>query len=167
MAGVNLVTKLRWIPIRDAIKAELEAVPSVLLVHPYLRWDSPRNANEARFEKLHIPADGKGIVNAWAISRNSQTREFLTNREYLVVTDVSLDFWYNLDDPKGSQDIFDEIVDDVLDRFEEPLRLSCEAELQGPIQLASEDHRYFAGKLTHHAELTTTVQHRVFTNQFR
>jgi len=167
MAGVNLVTKLRWIPIRDEIKAELEAVDSVVLVHPFLRWDGVKNANEQRFQKLHIPNDGKGIVNAWAISRESEDREFLTNREYECTINVDLHFWYSLNDSESTQDTFDEIVDDVLDRFEEPIRLSCEAELQGPIQLAAIDVRYFAGKLTHHALLQTTVLHRVYTNQFR
>ena len=165
--AVNLVTKLRWIPIRDQIKVELEAVPSVLLVNPFFRWDLDRNANEQRFRKFHVPDNGKGIVNAWALSRESQSREFLTNREYQIFTEVSMHFWFELSDADETQDTFDDIVDDVLDRFEEPIRLSDEVELQGPIQLASTDHRYFAGKLTHHAELTTVVSHRVFTNQFR
>jgi len=167
MAAVNLVTKLRWIPIRDEILTELLAVPSVVLAHPFMRWDGVKNANEQRFQKLHIPNDGKGIVNAWAISRESESREFLTNREYLCTMAVDLHFWYSLNDSEASQDTFDEIVDDVLDQFENPLRLNCEAELQGPIQLASVDVRYLAGKLTHHALLQTTVSHRVFTNSFR
>lgn len=163
---VNVVSEFRWTTVRDAIIAEMELVESVKLIHPYLRWDGNLNSNEQRFLKKFIAPGGK-IINAWALSRGSEIREYLTNREILAQIIVQLDFWYEIDDDAGSQDTFDNIVDDVLNQFEEPIRLSDTVELQGPMQMPTSDHRYFAGRLTHHAELTSILQHRIHVTQFR
>jgi len=159
----NVVLNLRWRDIRDQIVAELEDVVSGR-VHGFLRFDN--HSNEERFRKKFIPS-GSSKINAWTVTRAEQSREYLTNREIESFTAVVLDFWYQLDDEAASQDTFDDIVDDVIFHFQEPIRLSGEVELQGPIQLTISDHRYFAGKLVHHCELQTVARHRVFQNTFR
>ena len=171
MSGVNLIQDLRWTRIRDALSDELIAIPSVKLVHPYIRWDidkqqQRKSQNEQRFRKLHIP-DGESIINAWAISRIEETREWDTNREIIVRILVALNFWYELNDDAASQDTFDNIVDDVMTALQEPIRLDCEVELQGPAQITELDHRYFATKLVHHAEIQTVTEHRVEQKTFR
>ena len=162
--AVNLITDFRWTTVRDEIRDEMLAVPSVVLVHPFLRWDGQRNANEQRFRKKFIP-EGQAIINAWTIMRVSEDREWLTNREILIQVIARLEFWYELNDDEDSQDTFDDIVDDVKTRFQAPIRLDSTVEIQGPLLLTVEDHRFFAGKLVHHAELETVVQHRVFQDQ--
>jgi len=164
--STNLTTNYRWTTVRDAIRTELLTISSVVLVHPFLRWDGNLNNNEQRFLKKFQPL-GANIINAWTISRLDQTKDFLTNRETLVRTLVAMNFWYSLDDDKASNDTFDNIVDDVVDHFDEPIRLSGAVEIQGPVNIAEEDFRFFGTKLVHHAELQTIAQHRVFTNQFR
>lgn len=166
MAAVNLIPNFRWRVVRDELREELLAVPSVELVHKFLRFDRNENENDERFRKLHIP-EGSGIINAWAIHRIAEEREYDTNRETIVRVAVAMDFWYQLDDKKETQDTFDDIIDDVKTALQEPIRLDCEVELQGPVQLTIEDHRYFAGKLVHHAELQTLVEARVFEDNFR
>jgi len=164
MAGVAPTVRIDWDVLCDQLVAELAAVPSVGRIHNRLRFDA--FSNEERFKKK-FQEEGSGKINAWTVTRVSQVREFFSSCEYLVNTNVVFDFWYTLDDENDSQRVFDKIVDDVLERFQGTLRLECLAEIQGPIQLVDEDHRYIAGCLVHHAELTTDVQHRVFQNTFR
>lgn len=165
--AVNLITDLRWTTIRDEIRDELLAVDSVILVQPYVRFDGTRNRNEQRFKKKFIPDDGTGIINAWSIRRIEETREWDTNREIMVNILVGLNFWYSLDDDEGTQDVFDDVVDDVMTALQEPIRLDSEVELQGPAQLVTSDHRFLAGELVHHAEIQTLTEHRIFQSTFR
>lgn len=164
MARVNLIDRLDWSLIRDNVVQEMEAIDSVVKVHNRLRFD--QFSQEERFKKLFTP-QGSSRINAWTIQRLARTTEFDTNREYEVTTTVGLDFWYQVDDRQDTQAIFDQIIDDVFFQFQEPIRLDCTAELQGPMQLVEEDHRYFATELVHHAEMQTLVKHRVFQNSFR
>lgn len=163
--ATNLITDLRWRTIRDEIKKELEAVVSGV-VHGFVRFD--QGDDTERYRKKHIPKGSQsGKIDAWTIRRIDESREYLTNKEIEVSIVVGLDFWFELVDEKATQDTFDDIVDDVKTAFQAPIRLDCNAELQGPIQLTEEDHRRFAGRLVHHAELQTLVRHRVFQQSFR
>lgn len=162
----TLVTQTSWPVVRDEIIGELESVEGIKLIHNRIRWDKKRNSNEERFRKLHTPR-GSTTVNSITVSRVAQEREFLSNREYIARTAVSVHFWFELDDDRDTQDDFDQLVDGILLQFQEPIRLDSQVEILHPINLVEEDHRWLAGTLVHHAEFLLTVQERIRQNSFR
>lgn len=166
MPQSDIVTSFGWLDIRNQIKTELESVNGVELVHPFVRFDKSRNNSAERFKKLHVPSGGR-YINALSLRRIEENREFLTNREYQVHILVGIEFWYELDDERETQDEFDTIVDAILTHFQEPIRLGGIVELMNPMQLVAEDWRQFAGELVHHAEFQIDAQHLVHQNTFR
>lgn len=159
-------TGTSWVTMRDEIADELGTVTGIGVVNRRIRWDKRKNSSEERFRKLHTPL-GSAIVNSITISRVSQERQFLTNREYSAQTMVAVHFWYQLDDDTNTQDTFDSLVDAILLQFQAPIRLDCKVEILMPVQLVEEDHRWLAGVLVHHAEFQLNVQERIIQNTFR
>lgn len=163
MARDTHITTFRWNEVRDVLAGFLKDVESVKLVQPYPRFDRNRldgAENEKRFRDEMIP-DGDDIINTWVIHRASQTQELFTNKKYLVRAIASIHFWYELNDEEGTQLIFDDIVDEVIDLLRGHIRLEKLVEQQGPASLITSDHRYFAGRLCHHAQIDTLVQQPV------
>lgn len=156
-------TKFDWRVIHDALARFIQDVPSVKLVQPYPRFDRNRvdgSENEKRFRDEMIPP-GEDIINTWVIHRASQSQELFSNLKNMFRAIAQIHFWYELDDEAGTQIIFDNIVDDVIDLLKGKIRLENLVEQQGPAALVVSDWRYLAGRLCHHAQIDTVIQQPV------
>lgn len=147
--------------IRAAIKAKIETVADVGVVHEYERYSKERSKLKALYES-GVPARLFG----WHIRRVS-TREFLEDiARWRVVHGWRIRGFMSIDDADATEKLFDARVEAIRDAFRTDdslgnLIFTCIDPQSNEAGIQVIDHRpvLFCDVLCHHAELGLTTQH--------
>ena len=152
------MSKTNWVSIRNELKAELLSVPGIKIVHGFPRI--VKDDTIVRWLKLMID---QSEINAWTILRESQQVEYLTGGDVFVGIDILLLGMLEHSESKNSQDVFDEVVDNVVEKFWKNFNLAGTVTIQGPAQIRLEELRQVADKVVHTAEVTIKARKRIYT----
>jgi hypothetical protein len=145
--------------IRAAIKARLEAVADIGLVHDYERYA----AEQSRFRQLY---GAGGRILGWNISRVAARETFVDTGRWSVLTSWRIKGYMSLDDADQSEKLFDARIDAIRDAFRADDELGGAVltsirpdNSESGIQVLDQRPVLFAGVLCHHALLGLTTQH--------
>lgn len=154
--------------IRTQIKAILESVSGIGLVHDYDRWA----VDWAKILELLKPSN-QDKVNGWMITRTALEERLETFGRNLAGHSILIRGVYSLDDAAASGKTFDDLIDAIRDAFRVKYDLngscqstfldfgSMQAEGKIGIQMKISEMRTFAGVLCHYCELLLGAQERI------
>ncbi|OPY15245.1 MAG: hypothetical protein A4E66_00164 [Syntrophus sp. PtaB.Bin001] len=147
--------------IRAQIKAILEAVTGIGVVHDYKRYAR----SIADFRKIMTPTGGTG-VNGWVVSRQKTASRQATMgpKGQIERTHIfSISGIYALDDAAGSETTFQETIDAIFEAFKANGTLNGTAISHQQIQVEDVDvtpESELGDDLYHTADLTLEVLER-------
>lgn len=137
------------------IKTILEAVPGIGVVHEYERFA----AEWGKFLEFFKDADGR--INGWTIG----LRKIPVEREFIPTVLRKHDFvlrgYYGLNDAAASELAFRNLVEAILDAFQDVDTLNDTVLDSGPMQVEKIEPRLFGKVLCHCAVLTIEARERV------
>lgn len=154
--------------IRDQIKAILESVEGIGVVHDYERWAVDWN----KILELFKPAR-QDKINGWMITRRSTDERVEVFGRNLVSHTFLIRGVYSLDDGASSEKTFQAIIEAIRTAFRSRFDLNgaCEAtyldvDAMGPggkvgVQVSLIETRMFGSILCHYCELLLGAQERV------
>lgn len=151
------------------IKQTLERVDGIYNVHTYLRDIPDENEFETAF-KVKTP-DGD-LLSAWMMTRISLTAEQPTI-DYASIYDVShkieLQGFYGLSDQDSSETKFQEILDNLMNKFRTKFALEDETTgvalagitLAEPLQITEIGHGQFSNYFVHFCRVLLSIKERL------
>lgn len=152
--------------LRDKIKAELEAVSGIGVVHNRQRWTIDQDRLKALFGKVET-VNGEEItrINGWTITRAATPEQRVTGgestRQYLFIIRGYFSMTDHDTAADASEQIFQELIEAICARFRAKPDLDDLADSCEPPQVAAVDYRLFAGILCHYCELQLEVWEQV------
>jgi len=155
------VSTQQWTAIRTAVTTLLSTVPGITVVHGYPRL--PKDKQPTRWARLLGDTTG---INSWTVVRTGNVPTFGTSHQIFLVTNILLVGLLQHNDEYISQDIFDEIVDNVLETFWKHHRLDGQVpiDIQGPATLTTEDIRLVSDTAVHYAEISLELRQTIRRN---
>ncbi|MCE7873322.1 hypothetical protein DYH09_23505 [bacterium CPR1] len=142
--------------IRDALKTRLEAVDDIGVVHSYQRWTAEA-PNLPGFNTL-FKSDGR--LNTWMISRVGELSRKAPGDDsrYAVRHTLQVLAFYAIDDSAASEEVFQDLVSDVLADLRAGDRTLGGACLTHSAPEATLDYADFCGVTCHRAEISLVVE---------
>jgi len=133
--------------IREQIVAVLSGVSGIEIVHRYVRLAFNRE------KLLELFKDSKGKICGWMITR----RVTAATRKTMPVVERDHTFRlygiYGVKDGAGSELVFQDMIEDIQDAFDDQYSLGDTVTNSGPIQVKLVEYREIGGILCHYAEL--------------
>lgn len=152
--------------IRAAIKARLETVPGIGVVHGYSRY-ARRSADMVGF---YQDGDG-GPIRGWHIRRPRRTqtagrdgRGGGSNTPRSVVNQWLMEGFLSLQDGDASERAFDELLEAIVLAFDDDdtlggVVISCTTDQAAGVQVDVNEHAMFGSVLCHRAKLILHTRH--------
>jgi len=142
-----LEKKMALKDIREQIKAILAGVSGIGVVHEYERW-------AVHWDKfLDLYRDGNGRIHAWTITRVATPSKRDTMPTLQRMHKFRIRGIYALDDDGGSELVFQDLVEDIQDAFDDEYDLGGHVLNSGPVQVKIVETYRVGGVLCHVAEL--------------
>ena len=141
--------------IRTEIKAVLEGITDIGMVHGYERFST----DWKKFLDFFKPA-GKDYIRGWTIRRVTTTEELATHEEGDRDYSFKIRGYMSLSDSIASSDTFDDYIETICDTFRALIRddLNDKADMLGLMQVDLIEDRMFGTVLCHYCELSITIQ---------
>lgn len=140
----------------DFIRAKMGSVSGIGKIHDYER---AINTIEDLYAYFRYPARDKNRkLNGWTITRESTSSEWRTHQPCVErIHTFVIRGYYSVDDASGSERDFQQLVDDIVDKFNIEDTWSGLCEWTEPMQVRALAYNTFGGVLVHHVELTIDV----------
>lgn len=135
--------------IRASIKALMQTVPGIGVVHDYDRWTVDSAALVALFKT--DPTDKTAPLHGWEITRDAVQLAWLSGNRYKATHSYVIRGYYALKDAVASEKLFNLIVDALVQAFIDHKLPNVEFH---PVPAVTKIAPWiFAGVMCHHAEL--------------
>ncbi|MFQ5915383.1 MAG: hypothetical protein ACE5JS_19615 [Nitrospinota bacterium] len=138
---------MSWSAIRSQLKAVVETVPGIGVVHDYQRWEIEAD----NFQTLFVSG---GRINVWMITRDASREEEFAQQQNYRRHQARIIGLYALDDSDATEKTFSDLLESICDTLRQKGDLNGAAESSGPPQVKRDDHARFAGTLCHYGEIT-------------
>lgn len=143
---------MRLTSIREQIKAILEGVSGIGVVHDYQRWS-------ATWEKfLDHFKDPDGKINGWVFTREKTPATCESATHESRVHSFKIRGYYGLKDEDATELTFQDLIENISAAFRAKRTLNSTAEDSGPFQVDLVEPRLFGSVLCHYCELTLEVE---------
>ena len=145
--------------IRALVKEKLESIDNVGKVQDYRR-------HHINWDKIIADVVEDGRVNACIIDWNSATGEKRASGSMLVQREHEFRVWfiYSLKDSIASAKTFDNIVEEIMNEFDQEQNLSSYVRWTVPAKLQSNQEAFYSDIFVHRAEIILTLEEAVAFN---
>lgn len=144
---------MSYTTVKDGISAILAAIVGVVNVHDYLRYSATLSSRDEKF----YDADNLRI-DTWMITRVSAPSAGSLDGDVTRSHRFLLHGYRQIEDVNASEVSYQELVELVLDTFNDNRTIDSAAHIMDSSQLIEFSPTMFSGVLCHHAVIEITVE---------
>lgn len=146
------------------IKAKMESIANIGIIHDYYRWSN----NPAKFAALFsFTTSGKKHIRGWEITRVQVPERKGAVKVTLRHHKFMISGYMGVNDEDATDKIFQPLVDDVCEKFRDDpgggawYYMNGDEPGNSPCQVQAIDVRIFGNVLCHHADILLSVTEHI------